>query len=125
MISLQRNDYEPDICFFNVDIASQFTEDQTRFPAPDFAVEVLSPSTYMTDRQTKFADYEANGVREYWIIDPESELLEQYVLTNSKYVLRIKAPDGIVQSVTVPEFEIPIRALFDQQENLIARKKLL
>ena len=125
MISLQRNDYEPDICFFNVDIASPFTEDQTRFPAPNFAVEVLSPSTYMTDRGTKFADYEANGVQEYWIIDPENEMLEQYVLLNSKYVLQIKAPDGIVQSVTVPGFEIPIRALFDQQENLIARKKLL
>ncbi len=125
MISLERNDYEPDICFFNQEQANQFNEDQSRFPAPNFVAEVLSPSTYKADRGIKFADYEANGVNEYWIIDPENEILEQYVLMETKYVLHTKAQDGIVQSVTVPDFEIPVRALFDQQENLIARKKLL
>src|SRR5438094_347750 len=35
MISLSRNDYEPDICFFSRAKADQFDPDQMHFPAPD------------------------------------------------------------------------------------------
>ena len=48
MISLTRNDYEPDIVFFREEIAATLAEDQMQFPAPDFVVEVLSPSTEKT-----------------------------------------------------------------------------
>ena len=40
------------------------------FPAPDFAVEVLSPSTQKNNRGIKFDDYALHNVSEYWIIDP-------------------------------------------------------
>ncbi|MBP6829042.1 MAG: Uma2 family endonuclease, partial [Saprospiraceae bacterium] len=39
MISLTRNDYEPDIVFFSKEKADTFTDDQVLFPAPDFVVE--------------------------------------------------------------------------------------
>ena len=38
--------------------------------APDFVVEILSPSTADHDRVNKFQVYVAAGVREYWIVDP-------------------------------------------------------
>src|SRR6185437_7020409 len=41
LISLTRNDYEPDICFFSVEKASRFKPHQMQFPAPDLAVEIL------------------------------------------------------------------------------------
>ena len=70
MISLTRNDYEPDICYFNKEKSQHFTDDQLLFPAPDLVVEVLSKSTEQTDRTIKFKDYENHNVLEYWIIHP-------------------------------------------------------
>ena len=56
--------------------------------APDLVVEVLSPGTGRYDRGRKKIIYEKHGVREYWIVDPESQSVEQYVLENGEFVLR-------------------------------------
>lgn len=64
LISLTRNDYEPDICFWNSEKSNNFEASQIQFPPPDFIVEVLSPSTEHIDRVIKFEDYAAHGVRE-------------------------------------------------------------
>jgi Uma2 family endonuclease len=56
MISLSRNDYEPDICYFRPEKAADFTPDQMHFPAPNFVVEILLPSTEANDRGVKFDD---------------------------------------------------------------------
>lgn len=119
MVSLTRNDYEPDICYFNQSKAADFKPDQMRFPAPDLIVEVVSESTEHNDRGVKFDDYAAHGVEEYWIIDPEAETLEQYRLPEDGdvYHLVIKAKSGDVQSFAVPGFDIPVRAIFDPAAN--------
>ncbi len=118
LVSLTRNDYEPDVCFFGNEKANSFTKIQMQFPAPDFVVEVLSDSTAKYDRETKFQDYAAHGVQEYWIIDADKEIVEQYVLTQEKYELLRKSDDGNVESVALQGFTTPIRAVFDEQENL-------
>jgi len=125
MISLTRNDYEPDICYFNKATYEQFSPDQMRFPSPDFVVEVLSDSTAKHDRGVKFDDYAAHGIEEYWIIDPVSEMVEQYQLQNDSYALIIKAKTGQLSSLSVPGFSIPIRAIFDEAENRTALRKIL
>jgi len=48
--------------------------------APDLIVEILSPGREKLDRVTKMKHYAAFGVREYWLIDHEARILEQYVL---------------------------------------------
>jgi Uma2 family endonuclease len=73
LVSLTRNDYEPDICFWSKAKAAKFTPDQMKFPAPDLIIEVLSPSTEKVDRGAKAEDYAAHGVGEYWLIDPEAD----------------------------------------------------
>lgn len=118
LISLTRNDYEPDICFFGNEKAKTLKRRQMQFPAPDFIVEVLSDSTEKYDRETKFQDYAAHGVQEYWIIDADKETVEQYFLQNEQYELLLKAKDGKVESVVLPDFKIPIQAIFDEQINL-------
>ena len=125
LISLTRNDYEPDLCFFGNEKANNFKRNQTRFPAPDFIVEVLSDSTEKNDRETKFQDYAAHGVQEYWIIDAEKETVEQYFLQNEAYELLLKAKDGKIESVVLPKFKIPIQAIFDEQINLTTLTKLI
>ena len=53
------------------------------FPPPDLIVEVLSPSTERNDRTIKFQDYAAHGVSEYWIIDADAQVIEQYIAPGS------------------------------------------
>ncbi|MCB0106229.1 MAG: Uma2 family endonuclease [Caldilineaceae bacterium] len=125
LITLERNDYEPDICFFNQDKAQAFTRRQMKFPAPDLVAEVLSESTEHNDRGIKFRDYAVSGVTEYWIIDPEQEMVEQYILQDDEYVLRIKSDSGEIRSVAVPGFTSPIRAIFDEQVNLATLRQIL
>jgi len=125
LVSLTRNDYEPDICYWQPATARQFTPDQMRFPAPDLVVEVLSPSTEAIDRDTQFKDYEAHGVTEYWLIDADAEVIEQYVLRDGQYVLAMKSRSGTLTSVAVVGFNIPVRAIFEASANLAALSDML
>lgn len=56
--------------------------------APDFVAEVLSPKSVYRDRTEKFESYAVAGVKEYWIISPMGNSIEQYVLDNGKYSLQ-------------------------------------
>ncbi|MEL7163676.1 MAG: Uma2 family endonuclease, partial [Bacteroidota bacterium] len=61
MVELERNDFEPDVCFWKKETAADFTDDQLYYPAPDLVVEVLSKSTEGRDRGVKFRSYEEAG----------------------------------------------------------------
>ncbi|MDX1943522.1 MAG: Uma2 family endonuclease [Saprospiraceae bacterium] len=113
LISLTRNDYEPDICFFRKEKASTFKKDQMHFPAPDFVVKILSDSTEKNDQEIKFQDYAAHGVQEDWMIDPDKQTVEQYLNENQTFELRQKfVRSGILQSVVIEGFEVEISDLF-------------
>jgi Uma2 family endonuclease len=125
LVSLTRNDYEPDIVFYGPDKAAALRPDQLHCPAPDWIVEVLSPGTEAKDRGVKFRDYAAHGIREYWLVDPETEAIEQYELADEAYVLRLESRSGTLRSLVLPEFEIPIRAVFDESANLAELRRLV
>ena len=126
MVTLSRNDYEPDICFFGQEKAQHFAEGQSLFPAPDLVVEVLSPKTTANDRGVKFEDYCAHGVQEYWIVDPLARSVEQYRLDNAgRYELLIKAGSGPLRCQAIPGFTIRIEAIFDPSANLEELARLL
>lgn len=117
MTVFPRNDYEPDICYFGNEKAKNFTEGQTLFPIPDFVVEILSKATSKIDRGIKFDDYEANGVKEYWIIDPRKQQVEQYCLVQGRYELIQKTTQGVIKSQSIKNFEVAVRAIFDKKLN--------
>ena len=54
---------------------------------PDMVVEVLSKSTKKKDVTIKKDLYEAQGVREYWIVDPWARSVAVYLLRDGKYFL--------------------------------------
>jgi Uma2 family endonuclease len=125
MVSLTRNDYEPDICYWGLAKAAAFKPNQMRFPAPDLIVEVLAPSTEAIDRGVKFEDYAAHGVSEYWIVDPDKRIIEQYALADEAYELLMKSPSGTIRSRAIEGFEIQVISVFDEAENLSVLRKLL
>ena len=120
-----RNDYEPDVVFFKPDKALLLTPATMKFPVPDLIVEVLSESTEARDRGIKFRDFEAHGVSEYWIIDADAELVEQYVRRGEQLQLVLKSGSGDISSPTIASLRIPIRAIFDPAENLAALRRLM
>jgi len=95
-----------------------------RFPVPDLIVEVLFESTETRDRGTKFIDYSAQGVTEYWIVDSERRVLEQYINEKGVLELKKKSNSGTVESKAISGFVIEIATLFDEQKNLDAIRLL-
>jgi Uma2 family endonuclease len=125
MITLTRNDYEPDICFFKKEKSNDFVEKQTLFPAPDFIIEILSEGTKKRDRGVKFQDYQSHKIEEYWIIDPDHQTIEQYHLEEDGYELILKSSEGNIKSFVMTDFQIPIQSVFDEGVNLETLKKLM
>ena len=53
--------------------------------APDLVVEILSPGNSKKEMKSKFALYQEEGVREYWIVDPAKESVWVYYFEESEF----------------------------------------
>jgi Uma2 family endonuclease len=62
----------PDLVFFTAARFARVVNEKHATAAPDLVVEILSPGTRRRDKGRKRAIYDREGVREYWIVDPES-----------------------------------------------------
>ena len=80
--------------------------------APDLVVEILSPGNSKKEMKSKFALYQEEGVREYWVVDPERELVFVYVAENKKFKPTIPIADEYVCSTILPDFKIHTSDLF-------------
>ncbi len=67
---------------------------------PDLLIEVLSPSTRRFDRQHKRDRYERAGVREFWLVDPDTHTVEQLILRKGRY----ERPIVCAESITLRAF---------------------
>ena len=55
--------------------------------APDMVIEILSPSTHRHDRITKYNLYQRAGVREYWIVEPETQTVQVFLRNENGLLL--------------------------------------
>lgn len=80
---------------------------------PDLVIEILSPTTSRTDRVNKAQIYARYGVSVYWIVDPEHEAIEIYLLEADGYRLTVTL-QGATSTLAPPfkEFEIAARDVF-------------
>lgn len=53
--------------------------------APNLVIEILSDSTRRYDRLTKFNLYQQAGVQEYWIVDPDAQVVLVHTLEDGQY----------------------------------------
>ena len=56
--------------------------------APDWVIEILSPGNTRKEMKEKFSLYEENGVKEYWIVDPEHLMVQVFYLIDDKFAWR-------------------------------------
>ncbi|MEI6947464.1 Uma2 family endonuclease [Paraflavisolibacter sp. H34] len=73
----------PDVLVVCRPITGQYLD----FP-PDIVAEILSPSTALKDRHTKYDIYQSEGIPYYIIVDTEKRSVEVYRLKHSEYELQ-------------------------------------
>ena len=126
-VRCQRNDYEPDVCFFTSAKCAGWDKNKMIFPPPDLVAEVLSPSTERNDRTIKLRDYARHGVGEYWIIDADARTVEQYTLPPGAREYEVKvhlSGSDPLASQVLAGFSVPVVAFFDAREHQRALRAL-
>lgn len=105
---------QPDILFVSKAHAERVGERGVR-GAPDLVVEITSESTRRTDEVVKRKLYEASGVAEYWVVDPEIETVKVYRERDGRFT-RVaelsREDDGTLTSPLFPGLGIPLTAVF-------------
>lgn len=103
---------QPDLLYVSSDRLSIIKEANI-WGAPDLVVEVLSPGTAEWDRKIKRQTYARFGIRELWLVDPESRSIEVVTLkdgdlsTAGVYPVR-----STLVSPILPGFELSIDTVF-------------
>lgn len=84
--------------------------------APDWIIEIVSPSSLALDTRTKFDLYAENDVREYWIAYPGEQTILAYTLgANEQYELTgTYVEPGPMRSTTLPELLIDWNDIFQE-----------
>ncbi|MDR1536434.1 MAG: Uma2 family endonuclease [Clostridiales bacterium] len=82
--------------------------------APDLVVEIISPASAVRDMLVKFRLYQDAGVREYWIVNPDTRTLHKYELHDGDYVASVFGESDAVASKVLPGCEINFADVFGQ-----------
>ena len=77
---------QPDLLFITAN-RLHIIGDKKIEEAPDFIVEIKSPGNPLKEMKYKKELYESCGVREYWIIYPEKNTVEQYQNQGNHFIL--------------------------------------
>jgi Uma2 family endonuclease len=78
----------PDLVFMSHESRDRIAVADRIRGAPDLIIEILSPGpeNYRRDRIVKSQLYARQGVREYWLVDPENHQVEVYALKDEELV---------------------------------------
>jgi Uma2 family endonuclease len=83
--------------------------------APDVIFEIVLPESPGRFWREKYFLYERAGVREYWIADPASKVVEAYTLNRQKRYQRLSEKDGKVASKVLKGFYLKAAWLFAEK----------
>ena len=100
----------PDILFVAKSREELIQRTQLSGP-PDLCIEIVSPDSGARDWREKYLEYEAAGVKEYWVIDPASKHVEVYALVEqqrepAKYQ-RLAEQQGAIASTVLTGLCLP------------------
>ena len=105
---------EPDILYISNQRSRVLTEKNVQ-GAPDLVVEVGSPATRRRDEKTKLELYERVGVSEYWVVDPDLDVIKVYRSVEGRYQrvaeLTLDGRD-VLTTPLLPGLELPLTEIF-------------
>jgi Uma2 family endonuclease len=103
---------QPDIIFIANENLSIIVEHGIE-GVPDMIIEIISPSTMWRDRHEKMTTYESFGVNEYWIVDPENQTIDQYLLNEGVYSIHnFFEHDQTIKSQVINGLELGLESVF-------------
>jgi Uma2 family endonuclease len=115
-VVLSRTDVaQPDLLFISSQRLKILTEQNVQ-GAPDLIVEILCEFTEEQDRTLKMQIYARHGVREYWLIDPDREVVEVYELDAKLRTFLHRATyqqDETMSSTLFPKLTVKLSALWE------------
>lgn len=109
---------EPDIRFIAKEHLDRLTKKQLAGPA-DLVVEVILPESVSRDRNDKFDQYEAAGIREYWVVDarPGQSWVDFWVLDDAgRYRAALPDENGIYHATVIPGFKLKVNWLLTEEK---------
>ncbi len=109
----ETNVYQPDVIFVSNQRRSILTEHGLE-GAPDLVVEVLSPGTARFDKGSKRKIYARTGVRELWLVHPDSQLIEVYRLDRDAATpTAVYGSNAVLKSPLLPGLRIRTASVFE------------
>ncbi len=101
---------QPDIC---VICEASKIDRRGCIGAPDWIIEILSPGNSKTEMHDKYELYQENGVKEYWIVQPEHESILQFALKDEQFTLvKMYSGDEEIAPALFPELKILLSEIF-------------
>ncbi|MDA8333704.1 MAG: Uma2 family endonuclease [Peptococcaceae bacterium] len=101
----------PDLVFIAKDRLAIVRESHIQ-GAPDLVIEVFSPGSEFTDRKHKGDLYFANGVTQYWMVDPDTFLVEVLSLAEGGWLVGVYDEKDTFSSPVFPELRIEVKDFF-------------
>jgi len=98
-------DRSPDVAWVALDRWNQLSQEQQRkFPpiAPDFVLELLSPTDSLDKIQAKMQEYVSNGVKLGWLIDRDNHYVEIY--RSNQAIEALTNPESLSGEEVLPNF---------------------
>lgn len=93
---------------------SQDNDPQRTNGAPDFIIEILSPSNRYHDMFRKLNKYRLAHVREYWIIDPEKQRITVYDFEHDELQMTYTFGDTVPIGISKGECEVDFSEIYDK-----------
>lgn len=106
---------QPDAFFLTSEESARASSAKRVQGAPSLVVEILSPGSVKHDAITKRNLYEQNGVREYWIVDPETKTIAQMILRDNHYELTELTESDMIRSAVLTGFEMTVTAVMSDK----------
>ena len=83
--------------------------------SPDFIIEIVSPGTSAKDLNLKYSLYESAGVREYWIIFPNDQIIQRFLLENNVFKKSgVYVEDQLVPVHSILGLELNVEEIFER-----------
>ncbi len=107
----------PDVSFIARGRLKRYKRGGERYPSigADLAVEVISKSNTRAEIARKVVEYCAAGTRLAWVVDPKTETVRVHQSPRKFAVL--KAGDILDGGAVLPGLQIPVRELFELDED--------
>jgi Uma2 family endonuclease len=106
---------EPDLLYMSNERAAQILTDANVQGVPELVVEIGSPGTRRRDETVKRTLYERAGVSEYWVVDPERDVICVYRRNGERFgrsqELASEAGD-VLTTTLLPGLELPLSDIF-------------